>query len=85
MQVCTKSAPGPYIIGHPPATTVISCCRQYSTAADETLDPARAMDWCIQTRRTPASGHAWTICSVTSGRVMIPTPSTPPGIALRSG
>jgi hypothetical protein len=37
--VCPKSTPGPNIIGQAPAITLMSCCRQYSTAAGDTLDP----------------------------------------------
>ena len=39
MHVCPKSAPWPNIIGQAPAITLISCCRQYSTASGETLEP----------------------------------------------
>src|SRR5205809_6457145 len=84
MHVCPKSTPSPYIIGHAPAITLISCWRQYSTASGETLDPF-PMDWCIQTRRTPASLQSRTIRSVVSGRVTITTPSTAAGIDFRSG
>src|ERR1041385_339444 len=79
MQVCPKSTPAPYIIGQTPAITLMSCWRQYSTASGETLDPFPT-DWCIQTRWTPASLQSRTIPSVVSGRVVITTPSIPPGI-----
>src|SRR5829696_2331146 len=39
MQRWPKSTPGPNIIGHAPAITLMSCSRQYSTAAGETLEP----------------------------------------------
>ena len=79
MHVCPKSAPARYIIGQAPAITLIPCWRQYSTASGETLDPF-PNDWCIHTRGTPTSLQSRTIRSVVSGRVMITTPSTPPGI-----
>src|SRR4029079_16936611 len=84
MHACPKSTPSPYIIGQTPAITLISCWRQNSTAIEETLDPF-PKDWCIHTRRTPVSLQSRTIRSVTSGRVMITTASTPPGIDRRSG
>src|SRR4029453_2354206 len=62
MQACPKSTPGPYIIGHAPAITVMPCSLQYSTAAGDTLPDPLAIDWCIQTRRTPASAQSWTLC-----------------------
>src|SRR4030095_10418773 len=84
IHVCPKSTLAPYLIGRGRAITLISCGRQNSTAAAETLDPF-PIDWCIHTRRTPASLQSCTIRSVVSGRVMITTPSTPPGIDCRSG
>ena len=84
MHVCPKSTPEPYIMGQPPAITLISFRRQYSTASPETLEPF-AIDWCIHTRRTPAARQSRTIRSVVSGRVTIITPSTAPGIDCRSG
>ena len=39
MHVCPKSAPGPYIIGHAPAMTLMSCWLQKATAVGDTLDP----------------------------------------------
>jgi hypothetical protein len=39
MHVCPKSTPGPNIIGHAPAITLMSCRRQKSIASGETLDP----------------------------------------------
>ncbi len=39
MHVCPKSAPGPNIMGQAPAITLMSCCRQYSTASGDTLEP----------------------------------------------
>src|ERR1044072_1484842 len=48
MHACPKSTPSPYIIGHAPEITLMSCWRQYSTASGETLVPF-TMDWCIHT------------------------------------
>ena len=56
----------------------------FQRTAGDTLEPL-LIPLCIQTRRTPAAPHSWTMCSVTSGRVTITTPSTPPGIDFKSG
>jgi DNA-binding transcriptional regulator YdaS (Cro superfamily) len=64
--------------------TEMSCSRQNAVAEAEALLPWTIDLW-IQTRETPASGHCRTMDSVTSGRVTMTTPSTPPGIDFRSG
>jgi hypothetical protein len=39
MHVCPRSTPSPYIIGQPPAITLMPRRSQYSTARAETLVP----------------------------------------------
>jgi hypothetical protein len=75
----------PNISGHAPAITLMPCCSQNAAASGDTLVPARIIDWCIQTRRTPASGHWRTMAMVISELVTMTTPSTPPGTAARFG
>src|SRR4029078_1155131 len=67
MHVCPKSTSSPNIIGQAPAITLMSWRRHQSTASREKLRDL-VIDWCIQTRGTPASTQSWKIRSVTSGR-----------------
>src|SRR5262245_9859864 len=61
-------------------TAVLDCVR-----GDTRSLPHGLVHPSIQTRCTPASPQSRTIRSVASGRVMITTPSTPPGIDCRLG